>query len=269
MENLKRLKQVAIKAALAGGDELLKRFEKFERRDIRFKKKHEILTSADLASEKKIISIVRKNFKNHNILSEEAGALKNDSPYLWIIDPLDGTTNFSMHNPLWCVSIGVAFKKEVILGVIYIPFLNELYVAVKNQGAWFIKPSLSLKVKQIKVSTFSADKALHTFCHGNTQKDIKIALKYHSYQKLNNFDCRQLGSAAAELAFVSAGRTESIVIPGAKPWDIAAGVLLVREAGGKVSDIEGNFWNIDSRGVVASNNKVHKQVLNVVKKYAK
>ncbi|HMB65985.1 MAG TPA: inositol monophosphatase family protein, partial [Patescibacteria group bacterium] len=122
-------------------------------------------------------------------------------------------------------------------------------------------PGDSSRGRKMGVSEISEGKVLNTFCHGSKEKDIKRAVNYHKKQKLNDFDCRQLGSAAIELAFVAAGRTESIVIPGAHPWDVAAGVLLVREAGGKVTDSQGRDWNLKSRDMLASNGLIYKQLL--------
>ena len=259
------LKQTAKQAALKAGEELYSRFNKFDRGTVELKSNHEILTQADLASEKKILAEIKDNFPDHRILSEEAGDTEKDSDYLWVVDPLDGTTNFSMHNPLWSVSIGVFYQEQVVLGVIYAPFLNELYIAETGQGAELYSPADSSEGKKLQVSSIDQGKVLNAFCHGTEEKDIKRAVEYHKEQKLNDLDCRQLGSAAIELAFVAAGRIESIVIPGAHPWDVAAGVLLVREAGGKVTDSDGRDWNLESEDMIASNGLVHEQILNTLK----
>ncbi|MDD5291053.1 MAG: inositol monophosphatase family protein [Patescibacteria group bacterium] len=274
-----QFKKVAIEAAKKAGKVLLREYANFDRAKIKLKSRHEILTKADLTAEKIIIRAIKKYFPDHQILSEEAGQT-NPTPfrqnkktyhksaeyfkrcgtdYLWIVDPLDGTTNFSMHNPLWSVSIALAHKDKIILGVIFIPVLGELYWAEKNKGAY-------LNNKKIKVSKISSGKVLNTFCHSHREKDIKKALAYHTKQKLSGLDCRQLGSAAIELAYVACGRVETIVIPGANSWDVAAGVLLVREAGGKVTDFSGKEWNLKSKYIAASNGKVHKQILKVLKK---
>jgi myo-inositol-1(or 4)-monophosphatase len=253
--NLK-IKKVAIAAAQKAGRMLLRQYKNFDRGTVELKAHHEILTKADLMSEKIILKEIKKNFPEHRILSEESGQIRNQSDYLWIVDPLDGTTNFSMHNPLWSVSIAVAYQGKVILGVIYAPLLDELYVAEENKG-------VRRNGKKIKVSGHTK-KALHTFCHGRENKYVKKALKYYRWQKLNELDCRQMGSAAIELAFVAGGRTESIMIPGANPWDVAAGVLMVREAGGKVTDFKGKEWILDSKDMLASNGKVHRELLKVI-----
>jgi myo-inositol-1(or 4)-monophosphatase len=254
-----RIKQVAIMAADKAGKELLKEYHRFNRESVKVKAKHEIVTKADLISEKLVLKEIRKHFPNHEILSEEKGKIKTESDYRWIVDPLDGTTNFSIHNPLWAVSIGVAYKAEVVFGVVYAPYLDELFVAEKGKGA-------KLNNKSIKVSTEKQAKTINAFCHGSRQRDIRKALKFVSYQKLRNLDCRQLGAASIELAYVAAGRIESIMIPGAHAWDVAAGVLIVREAGGRVTDFSGKRWTLKSEDMLASNGKVHSELLKVINK---
>ncbi|MFA5420652.1 MAG: inositol monophosphatase family protein [Patescibacteria group bacterium] len=255
---MKKTKEIAINAVKLSAKELIKIYKKFDRADVKMKSGHEIVTKADLLSEKIIIREIKKNFPEHKILSEESGDNNKKSDYLWIIDPIDGTTNFSMKNPIWAISLGLAYKNEIVLGIVYAPILNELYIAEKNKGAF-------LNNKKIRVSKISSGKVLNTFCHGSDTKSIKRAIKYYNKQKLANFDCRQMGSASVELAFVAGGRVESITIPGAHPWDVAAGILLVREAGGKVTDFSEKKWSLKSHDMIASNSLVHKQIIDTVK----
>ncbi len=252
-----KIKKVAMEIIKKSGKMLLQEYRNFDRATIRLKSPHEVLTQADLKSEEIIIKAIRENFSTHQILSEEQGNVGVKADYLWIVDPLDGTTNFSMHNPLWSISIAVAYKKEIIFGIVYAPVLDELYVAETGQGA-------KLNNKTILVSNIKEGKVINIYCHGSTEKDMRRAIKYYTYQKLQGFDCRQLGSAALELAYVASGRVESIMIPGANSWDIAAGALLVKEAGGMVTDFFGQEWNLDSVDILASNGKVHREILRVI-----
>ncbi len=254
---MKKIKKVAMDAIKKAGKYAMHEYKKFDRKNVRLKHHREILTDIDLGSEKIIIKEIKKNFPEHNVLSEEAGFNKKKSDYLWIIDPIDGTTNFSIHNPMWAISIGVAYKDKIVLGFIYAPALDEIYFAEINKGAY-------LNNKKLKVSGDNKGKIVNTFCHSRSDKDTKKAVKYYSYQKLHGFDCRQLGSAALELAYVAGGRVESIAIPGANSWDVSAGVLLVREAGGKVTDFLGKKWSIKSKDILASNGKVHSNILKVL-----
>ncbi|MFH1583225.1 MAG: inositol monophosphatase family protein [Candidatus Falkowbacteria bacterium] len=255
----KQIKKIAVNAAKLAGVMLKKEYEKFDRQQVMLKSHHEILTKCDLISQEIIIREIRKNFPAHGIVSEEKASEKNYSEYCWYIDPIDGTTNFSMHNPLWSISMALAKNNELIFGLIYAPMLGELFIAQAGQGA-------ELNGKKIYVSNVSQGKVLNTFCHGSKDSDIKQALSYWRKQKLNELDCRQMGSAALELAYVAAGRVESFIAPGTNDWDVAAGVLLVREAGGKVTDFTGKDWHLGNPDIAASNGKVHRQILKAVNK---
>jgi len=254
-----KLRALAVTAAYSAGEKLLRSYYKHNRSDAKFKSGHEIVTKSDLASEKIIITTIKKHFPEHRILSEEVGKIPGSSEYLWVVDPLDGTHNFSMHNPLWAVSLALFRKEQLILGVVFAPALNELFLAEKDGGAW-------LNGKRIKVSSYQGPKVINTFCHGSKVSDIKKALKYYNYHKLHDLDCRQLGSASLELAYTAGGRLESIVIPGANSWDVAAGVLLVKEAGGRVTDFQNKAWNLKSTDMAASNGLVHKEILATINK---
>ncbi len=257
----------ASKAARKAGKLLAQEFESFKRTDARLKGKHEIVTRADLVSEETIIREIKSNYPSHSVLSEESGRSRGHSEFLWIVDPLDGTTNFSMHNPLWAVSIGLArlaagaasqAEYELIAGVVYAPYMDELFYARKGAGA-------ELNGRRLAVAKLGGARTLNTFCHGSKEQDIKRAVKYYARQKTRGLDCRQLGSASLELAFVAAGRVDSIYIPGANAWDVAAGVLLVKEAGGRVTDENGRPWHLLSRDMVASNGAIHGELIKAIK----
>ena len=252
------MKKTALEAVSCSAEKLKKEYYKFSRSKIKLKDGNEIVTKHDLDSEKIIIKKIRDSFPDHRILSEEEGDNKKKSDYLWIIDPIDGSTNFSIHNPLWSVSLALLYKNDLILGLILAPILNELYLAEKNKGAF-------LNGKRIKMPTPNKKNIINTFCHGSKLKDKKRALKYYQYQKMKSLDCRQLGSATLELAYTALGRVDSLLIPGANSWDVAAGALLVQEAGGKLSDFKGKKWTIDSPDILASHPKLHSQLLNTIK----
>jgi myo-inositol-1(or 4)-monophosphatase len=254
----KKIKQTAIEAASLAAEMLKKEYYNFSRNQVQMKSGHEIITKFDLKSEKIIIEKIKKNFSDHQILSEEKGDNKKDSDYLWVIDPIDGTTNFSIHNPLWSISIALFYKKELALGLVLAPILNELYIAEKGKGAF-------LNGKKIKTPKINKGKIINTFCHGSREKDIKKAIKYYKHQKLNHLDCRRLGSAAIELSYVAMGRVDSIVIPGAHSWDVAAGALIVKEAGGAVTDFSGKKWDIKSKDIIASNKDIHKNIIKTLR----
>jgi len=255
----KQIKKTAVSAAELAGGMLKKEYEKFDRRQVMLKSHHEILTKCDLMSQEIIIKAIRKNFPAHGIVSEEKAEEKMYGEFVWYIDPIDGTTNFSMHNPLWSISIALAKNDELIFGLIYAPVLGEMFIAQAGQGA-------ELNGKPIHVSGIREGKVLNTFCHGGKDADIRRALAYWRQQKLNELDCRQMGSAALELAYVACGRVESFLEPGTHVWDVAAGVLLLRQAGGKATDFKGRDWRLGDTDIAASNGKVHTQILRAVNK---
>lgn len=252
--------KTAAQAALAAGRQLLKKYDHFDRRQVKYKSVREILTAADLVSNRIIKKQIKAVFPEHRILSEETGlnSKTSTSPYLWIVDPLDGTTNFSIHNPLWAISIAFCISDKVEIALVLAPVLGEVYLSVRGQGAY-------LNGNKIEVSKKKGKETIHTFCHGSDLKYVRQALKYYQQQKLNYLDCRQMGSAALELAYTACGRVESLVVPGANSWDVAAGALLVAEAKGKVTDIHGRPWDIKSDGIIASNGREHSQLIKALR----
>ncbi len=258
MKNNQKFKTVLLKTIKQAGESLKHDYQYFKQNQAWLKTKRDLVTKADLKSEKIIITNLKKNFPNHQILSEEAGLSAKHEDYLWIIDPLDGTTNFYIHNPLWAVSIALTYRGKIIIGAVYCPLQEELFFAEKGKGAY-------LNNKKIKI-TAGGEKVINAYCHGSGIKNIKRAIKYYQYQKLNSFDCRQLGSAATELVYVAAGRIQSFLAPGTKSWDAAAGVLIVREAGGRVTNFQNKPWSITDLDILVSNGKNHQELLKIVKK---
>jgi len=253
-----KLKTILLQTIKKAGDSLIKDYQHFNQKQAWLKSQRDLVTKADLRSEKIIIDNLKKNFPHHQILSEEAGLSNKHEDYLWIIDPLDGTTNFYIHNPIWAVSIALIHKKKIIMGAIYCPIQREIFFAEQGKGAY-------LNDKKIKISTIG-QKDINAYCHGNGINNIKKAIKYYQYQKINSFDCRQLGSAATELVYVAAGRIQSFLAPGTKSWDVAAGVLIVREAGGRVTNFQNKPWNITDPDILATNRKSHLKILKIIKK---
>lgn len=256
--------QLAKKLAKEAGEYLLKSFYKFQPKEKSYKANKTTVTKYDKGAERIILKAIKKYFPNDAILSEEAGSNNKESEYLWIVDPLDGTRNFTMRNPVFSVAIAVLHLPEkkseearVQHGFIYVPVLKDMYEASLNKGT-------RLNGKKVKVSDISKlEDAQHTFCHGYGPTYMSKSGRYNLNMKKKNIDARQLGSAAIELALVASRRSESIVIPGANSWDVAAGVLLVREAGGKVTDTNGQPWRLGSKDMIATNGKVHNKVLRV------
>lgn len=260
IHSLPKIKKVAFRAVKKAGQYL---FEEFQKRNSYFshKNKIEIVTSADKKAEKIILNLIRRNFPDHRILAEESGRLNwsSKSPYLWLVDPLDGTTNFAFRHPLFCVSIALVYKREIILGVIFAPITNELYFVEKGKGVF-------LNDRKIKVSKKGQlNKTFLTSGYSSRDRDRKMILKLYSSLISKSEYHRDLGSCALELAYIAAGRLDGVVILGLRPFDAAAGVLMVKEAGGKVTNFQGQDWTIWDRYLVASNGLIHQELLKATR----
>jgi myo-inositol-1(or 4)-monophosphatase len=221
----------------------------------RFKKDRSLVTDSDIASEKLIKDLLRKEFPSYSFLAEESGLEDNRSEYEWVIDPLDGTTNYSIQNPFFNVSIALAKDDVPVLGVVYYPFQDELFHAVEGMGAY-------LNDRKILVSaTKNVRDAFVCFCHGHDPKTVNRATcAYSKIKKVTNH-LRQIGASELELSYVGAGRVDAFYMLKQNPWDVASGTLIVREAGGIVSDIDGKPFTLKSKDAVASNGSVHKELL--------
>ncbi len=240
------------------GQILLKEFQKSGRSGYQDKYKHEIVTKFDFLSEKMILKELRRHYPDHSILSEETHNKTKGKGYIWVVDPIDGTTNFVMKNPLFSVSIGLVKDGQPVFGVIYAPVTDEMFVGEKAKGA-------TLNNRKIKVNNNSrTDQAFLTFCHGTRFAAIKEAIELYRTLKLKGKDFRQLGSAALECAFVASGRSGAIMIPGVHAWDVAAGAVIVREASGRVTDFQNKDWTIKSKNILATNGAIHKNLLRYI-----
>lgn len=213
------------------------------------------VTEADLASEDLIISIIRAEFPDHYILTEEAGNLPTDSNYKWIIDPIDGTVNFAHLIPLCCVSIGVEKDGEVLMGAIYNPFIDEFYFAEKGKGAFCNDKPIGVSAqKNVSLS------CLVTGFPYTYVEEPNGALEVFARFVRAGVSVRRLGSAAMDLCWVACGRFDGYFEQSLKPWDSAAGFLLVNEAGGKVTNFEGDDYSPYDKKIIATNGTIHDEL---------
>jgi myo-inositol-1(or 4)-monophosphatase len=253
------LKQTLLEAVMAGGAELKRYFNG----DFKISHKegvNNLVTEADHAAEAAILSVIKKNFPDHQMLAEETGEHIRDSNYKWIIDPIDGTVNFAHGIPLCCVAIAIEKDNEIIMGAVFAPVLNELYFAEKGGGAY-------LNEKKIFVSneTSVLKSCLVT---GFPYTYINMAngpLEVFSRLIRKGIPVRRLGSAAIDLCWVANGRFDGFYEHKLEPWDSAAGYLIVEEAGGKVTDHEGKKFSPYQHRIIATNGKIHDELLAVVK----
>lgn len=220
----------------------------------------EAVTKYDKMVDQLIIEEIRKNYPDHSILTEESGHQEADPDCLWIVDSLDGTGNFANHNPFFSLCLALVHKGELSLGVIYAPAINEFYLAEKGKGAY-------LNQKKIQVSNIGdLQKSYLFYCEGGEKDRIRTGTILHEvYPKV--IDIRKLGSAGLETAWVAAGRGEAYFTTRIEPWDVAPGVLLVREAGGQVTDFKGNPWRQECGDFLFSNGGIHSHILELIKKH--
>lgn len=215
-----------------------------------------LVTEADHASEKAIFAVIKKQFPDHYILSEEAGEIIQDSTYKWIIDPIDGTINFAHGIPLNCVSIGIEKDGEMVLGAVYNPHLNELFFAEKGQGA-------TLNGHAVKVSEGNSAMTA-CLCTGfpYTYLDMENGpLEVFERFIRKGVPVRRLGSAAIDLCWVACGRFDGFYEHKLEPWDSAAGFLIVEEAGGRVTDFKGDKYSPYQHRILATNGRIHDEML--------
>jgi myo-inositol-1(or 4)-monophosphatase len=229
----------------------------FERR-VAFETKGEfdLVTEADRASEKLIVERLRTYYPSHAIVAEEGGGHESSSEYRWFVDPLDGTTNFAHSFPMFCVTMGLERAGEAIAGVVYDPIHGELFTAERGAGAFLNNH----RVRVSSIGKVAASLASTGFPSRKRHHNVNI----HFYYQLAmaSHGVRRTGSAALDLSYVAAGRLDFFWEFGLKPWDMAAGALLVQEAGGRVSDMTGAPLSVTaSDNILADNGALHDEVL--------
>lgn len=230
----------------------------FHQRHIPFETKGEfdLVTEADRASERLIVERLRTYFPSHAVVAEEGGGYEGSSEYRWFIDPLDGTTNFAHGFPMFCISMGLERAGELIAGVVYDPIRPELFTAERGAGAF-------LNQHRIHVSpTKQVTDSLASTGFPSRKRHHNINIHFYYQLAMASHGVRRTGSAALDLAFVASGRLDFFWEFGLKPWDMAAGALLVQEAGGRISDMAGGPLQVTaSDHILADNNLLHDEVL--------
>lgn len=252
------LKQTLIKATQAGSKILQKYFQG----DFTISSKsniNDLVTQADHESEQAIFEVIRQEFPQHSLLSEESGEFKMDSNIKWIIDPIDGTVNFANGIPICCVSIGIEQDGKMILGAVYNPFINEFFFAEKGSGATLNDKSISVSNKSDVLRSCLVTGFPYSYLNvPNGPLEVFDRLIRH------NIPMRRLGSAAIDLCWVAAGRFDGFYEHNLNAWDSAAGFLIVEEAGGKVTDFSRNYYSLYQPNLIATNGKIHDELLAVI-----
>ncbi len=220
-----------------------------------------LVTEVDKLSEDKIIEVIRAAYPAHTIISEEVGELIQSSDYQWIIDPIDGTVNFAHGIPICCVSIGLMHFNELILGAVYNPMMDELFLAERGKGATLNGMPISVSAKR----DFKTACLVTGFPYkwpDNTEHPIKVFERI----VLEGLPVRRLGSAAIDLCWVACGRFDGFWEYNLNAWDVAAGYLILLEAGGKITDFDGAVYNVFEKETLATNGLIHEQMLKVIRK---
>lgn len=218
-----------------------------------------LVTEVDKQAEAAIIQIINNNFPDHTILSEEAGLLEQHSDYVWLVDPIDGTVNFAHGIPICCVSIALSYKNELQIGAVYNPMLNELFFAQRGKGATLNGIPISVSQKED-----FARACLVTGFPYRMPEHGDHPLKVFERAIMRGLPVRRLGSAAIDLCWVACGRFDGFWEYNLSPWDIAAGYLIVEEAGGKISDFDGKPYDVFDKQTLATNGLIHEPMLAMI-----
>lgn len=254
------MKKTLIKAAYEAGKILKENFGgkfKISSKDV----VSNLVTEIDKKSEDKIISIIKEEFPYHNIITEEAGSIFQESEYKWIIDPIDGTVNYAHSIPLTCVSIALEKSDEIILGAVYNPLSDEFFFSEKGKGAYLNDRKISVSVtdelrKSLLVTGFPYNSSTHN------PDPVAVFKKF----LMLDVPVRRLGSAALDLCWTACGRFEGFWEYNLNAWDVAAGYLILEEAGGKVTNFKGDKYSVYGKQILATNNLIHEEMLEIINK---
>jgi len=251
---------VMVKACRKASKTLIRDFGEIENLQVSIKGPGDFVTASDKKVEKILIDELQKARPNYSILSEEVGEINNDEAFKWIIDPIDGTANFLHGIPHFAISVGLEHDKEIICGIIYDPIKDEMFVAEKGNGSY-------LNNQRMRVSSRSKLKDCIIFTGGpkRESKDINLALEeYKNFSSKVLVPIRKFGSASLDIAYVAAGRCDGFFQRNLNYWDIAAGIVIVKEAGGFVTDFNGENEYIKNKTILVTNAKINKEMVEVL-----
>ena len=250
-----------VKACRKASKTLIRDFGEIENLQVSLKGPGDFVTNCDKKIEKILIDEFLKARPNYSILSEEIGEINNDDSFKWIIDPIDGTSNFLHGIPHFAISVGLEHNKEIICGIIYDPIKDEMFTAEKGNGSY-------LNNQRMRVSSRSKLEDCMIFTGGPKRdaKNRELALKeYYKFSIKVITPIRKLGSASLDMAYVAAGRCDGFWQRNLNYWDIAAGIILVKEAGGFVTDFNGENEYIQNKTILATNAKINKEMIEILK----
>jgi myo-inositol-1(or 4)-monophosphatase len=245
----------ALKTAGQAGVIALKYFRRTNK--VSLKSRQDIVTTADTEVEKLIVKEIEKKFPEHGILAEESGRHKNSYDYLWVIDPIDGTVNFASGIPYFAISIGLAYREQLILGVVYDPYQKEFMYAEKGRGAYINKKRMHIGKEKELINCVVATDLGH-------RRSRQIVRRVKNLLPATRA-VRIMGSASRGLVDVALNRAQAYVHNDIQPWDAAASYVVIKEAGGEVINFKGAPWQLYDRTIIASNRTLSKKLLEYVK----
>ena len=251
---------IMVKACRKAAKTLIRDFGEIEKLQVSVKGPGDFVTNSDKKVEQILIDELQKARPNYSVLSEEIGEINNDESFRWIIDPIDGTSNFLHGIPHFAISLGLEHNKEIICGIIYDPIKDEMFVAEKGNGAY-------LNNQRMRVSSRSKLKDCIIFTGGPKKDSLNADLALDEYKKFTSqvlIPIRKLGSASLDMAYVAAGRCDGFWQRNLNYWDIAAGIILIKEAGGYVSDFNGEKSYIENKTILATNSKIAKEMIEIL-----
>lgn len=255
--NMSKELEVAKEAAKVAGEKLEIYFETIL--DLHEKEDKSFVTKADLEAEEIIVKAVQKNFPGHQILSEEAGTIGKPDDFVWMLDPLDGTNNFTRGIPIFATSIALTHKEDTKMAVVYNAVTNTMFTSEKGKGAFW--NGEKIEVSDIKIVS---DCTL-SFSRGRDKESRAKMLQHFDKVYPLIKSPRVLSCASLELSYVASGRLDAFIIQGIKIWDFLGGLLMVEEAGGRVTGLDGGPWDLTSSELLVTNGKIHEELLQILK----
>ena len=254
---------VMVRACRKAAKNIIRDFGEIEKLQVSLKGPGDFVTASDKKAEKVLIEELQKARPNYSILSEESGKIENDEEFKWIIDPIDGTMNFLHGIPHFAISVGLEHKKEIICGIIFDPIKDEIFLAEKGNGSYLnnqrLRVSSRKKLKECLIVTGGPSFRLN-------ESDKKLSLnEYYKFSSKVMAPIRKMGCASLDMAYVAAGRYDGFWQRNLNYWDVAAGIVLVKEAGGFVTDFEGNNGYIENKTILVTNSKIDEEMLEVLK----
>jgi myo-inositol-1(or 4)-monophosphatase len=256
--DLEYAKRVGIAAAYKGAQTLRNQFGKVSQIDK--KGAFNLVTKADTDSETQIIAIIRDAFPDHTILSEESGANQGTTKYRWVIDPLDGTTNFVHQLPIFSISIAFEVRHKIVLGLVLNPMDGELFSAIAGRGA-----ELNGNLINVSSTASVSESLLVTGFPYNFSKVMEPVMKRFTICQNASQGVRRLGSAALDICYVACGRFDGFWEQNLNPWDTAAGVIIAAEAGAAITNFSNAFFSLNQQEILVTNGKIHQEMLSLLK----